>query len=93
MSNTSSAIECSQWFCLISKTSGNFGYHNQCRILINKSLAYLARTTLLKHSNENSIDTYGRISHLKKDPTPSSQAISYTTLKEFEGFKDGMAND
>ena len=84
---------------LISKTSADLGYHEQSRIFINESLTYQARQLLKsvkafkREKNYRYVWTNNGKVLLKKDSTPSSQAISFTTLKEFERFKDGMAND
>ena len=49
-----------------------------------------------KRENNNLINRFvwtnnGKVL-LKKDSTPSSQAISFSTLNEFERFKDGFVN-
>lgn len=84
---------------LISKTSADLCYHEQSRIFINESLTYQARQLLKsvkafkRENNYRFVWTNNGKVLLKKDSTPSSQAISFSILNEFERFKDGSVND
>ena len=78
---------------LSSKTALHLGYHLESRLFINESLTQQSRALLRAakafkrdHHYKFVWTKYGKIL-LKKEATPSSEVLSFSSLKEFEDFE------